>query len=231
MVAVYMMNSIFCLLQITLIDVVLSGDNMGIIGLAVRNLPKDQARKANLIGVIGAICMRVIFASIITTILMIEWLPIKLAGGILLLEITWNMMNLKEDENEYRKVGKRGFWTAVYNIIIADMSVSFDNVLAIGGIAKGNLWMIIFGLLVNIPIIFYGSQLIVKLIKRYKITVYIGSGILAHTALDMILEDKLISPYFSLVFSRVFPWIIAVLIMIYGVYAIRNKMKPKIRLI
>jgi YjbE family integral membrane protein len=211
------MISIFSILQITLIDIVLSGDNMGVIALAVRNLPKEQARMANLIGVSGAIVMRVIFASIITTLLMIEWLPIKLIGGLMLLKVTWNLLTIKDNENVRGVNGKRGFWIAVYNIMIADMTMSLDNVLAIGGIAHGNIVMIGFGLLFNIPIIFYGSQLVGQLIKKYKITIYIGSGILVHTALDMILEDRLIASHIVASFSRLFPWIIAISIILYGV--------------
>ena len=88
--------SIFAVLQITMIDVVLSGDNMGVIALAVRHLPKDEAKRANIIGVAGAIFMRILFAAIITSLMMIEWLPIKLAGGVLLLKITWNLLTMEE---------------------------------------------------------------------------------------------------------------------------------------
>lgn len=217
--------SIFSIMQITLIDIVLSGDNMGVIALAVRNLPKNQARKANLIGVCMALCMRVIFASIITKLLLIEWLPIKLAGGLLLLKITWNLLAMKEEKNLQRKDEKRGFWFAVYNILLADMTMSLDNVLAIGGIAHGNIVMIGFGLLLNIPIIFFGSQLVGELIEKYKLTIYIGAGILVHTSLDMILEDRLIAPHIFTSFSAIFPWIIAILIILYGIY--KNKAYPK----
>lgn len=215
--------SIFSILQITLIDIVLSGDNMGVIALAVRNLPKTQARLANFIGVCGALIMRVIFASLITTLLMIQWLPIKLFGGILLLKITWNLLTMKEGEHVNESGSKTSFWFAVYNIIIADATMSLDNVLAIGGIAEGNIVMIVFGILLNIPIIFFGSQLVGQLIEKYSITIYIGSGVLVHTALRMILEDRLIAPHIFSSFTAVFPWTVATLVIFYGVYITRNR--------
>ena len=217
--------SIFSILQITLIDIVLSGDNMGVIALAVRNLPKEQAKMANLIGVCGALCMRIIFASIITTLLMIEWLPIKLVGGLLLLKITWNLLIIKEEKTVRGKGDKRGFWFAVYNIMLADITMSLDNVLAIGGIAHGNIVMIGFGLLLNIPIIFFGSQLVGQLIEKYKITIYIGAAVLIHTSLAMILEDKLIAPHIFGSFATIFPWIVAILLIVYGIY--KDKLSPK----
>jgi YjbE family integral membrane protein len=216
------LNSIFAALQITMIDIVLSGDNMGVIALAVRKLPQKQAKMANLIGVSGAIFLRILFASVITSIMLIEWLPIKLIGGILLLKITWNLINLSKDEQHVKVRERSGLWKAVYNIIMADMSVSLDNVLAVGSVARGNIVLVIFGLLLNIPIIFFGSQLVVKLIQKHKITIFIGAGILIHTSLEMILEDRLVVPYVSHVFSAVFPWTIAVVVIIYGFFEIRR---------
>jgi YjbE family integral membrane protein len=222
-----LLNSIFAILQVTLIDIVLSGDNMGVIALAIRNLPPKIAKRANFVGVVGAILLRIVFASVITTLLMIEWLPIKILGGLMLLRVTWSLIRMKDNENVYRVKEKRSFWVAVYNIIVADLSMSLDNVLAIGGIAHGNIVIIVFGLLFNIPVIFFGSQLVVRLIKRNKITIYIGAGILVHTALDMIFEDKFAAPYINGVFSKVFPWIVAVIIMIYGFFSLKRKAVKK----
>lgn len=218
-----LMNNIFSALQITLLDIVLSGDNMGVIALAVRKLPEKQAKIANIIGVAGAVLLRIFFASIITTLLLMEWLPVKLVGGILLLKITWNIINVKETDPGNKRSSSSGFWRAVYNIILADFSVSLDNVLAIGGIAKGNIVLVVFGLLLNIPIIFFGSQLVGKLIKKYKITVFIGAGILVHTAAGMILEDKIIAPLVSRPFAEIFPWLAAFLIIFYGIYVIKRE--------
>lgn len=206
---------LFRALQITLIDIVLSADNVGIIALAVRKLPKKQARIANLVGVAGALFLRILFASIITTLMSIEWLPIKLIGGMLLLKITLNLLNLSQSSKTTSRP-KNHFWQSVYNIIIADVSVSLDNVLAIGGVAKGDIGLIIFGLLANIPILFFGSQLCVDLIERYRLTIFVGAGILVHTGVEMILEDNLLSLYVDSVMGPVFPWIAGALVILYG---------------
>lgn len=218
-----LLGSIFSVLQITVIDIVLSGDNMGVIALAVRKLPQKQAKSANIIGVVGAIFLRILFASIITTALLIEWLPIKLLGGLLLLKITWNLINFKSDDQRAGVRSLNSFWGAVYNIMMADMSVSLDNVLAVGGVARGNTVLIIFGLILNIPIIFFGSQLVVKLIQRYKAAVFIGAGILIHTALEMILEDRILMPYIPHILTVILPWAAAGILIMYGFYSVRKR--------
>lgn len=216
------LNSIFSALQITMIDIVLSGDNMGVIALAVRKLPEKQAKTANIVGVSCAILLRILFASVITTILLIEWLPIKLIGGLLLLKITWNLINLKKDEQHANGRTRSGFWHAVYNIIMADMSVSLDNILAVGGVARGNIVLIVFGLILNVPIIFFGSEIVVRLIQKYKITIFIGAGILIHTSLEMILEDRILQPYIPNTVSSFFPWLAAVMVILYGCFAVQT---------
>jgi YjbE family integral membrane protein len=213
-------NYLFRVLEIVMIDIVLSFDNMGVIALAIRNLPKHRARLANIIGVAGAILLRILFASAITKILLIEWLPVRLIGGLLLLDISWNLINLKDDNQHGKSSRSSGFWIAVYSIIAADFSVSLDNALAIGGIANGDISLIIFGLLLNIPLIFFGSQLAVKLIKKYKITIFIGGGFLINTALEMILEDRLVASHISKTIANIIPWAAANLVFIYGFWKI-----------
>jgi len=208
-------NFIFSALQITLIDIVLSADNVGIIALAVRKLPKRQARIANIIGIMGALSLRILFASIVTTLMSIQWLPVKLMGGLLLLKITWNLLNINQISKPTQKSEKQ-FWGAVYSIIIADISVSLDNVLAIGGVAKGDIVLIVFGLLANIPILFLGSQLCVELIEKYRITIFISAGILVHTGVEMILEDNLLALYVDSVIGPAFPYIVGLLVILYG---------------
>lgn len=210
-------------LQITLLDLVLSGDNVGVIALAIRNLPPKQAKTASIVGVCGAVGLRILFASIITTFMMIEWLPIKLIGGLLLIKITWDLMTSKEEEEQHNTKTHSGFWKAVSSIIIADISMSLDNVLAIGGAAHGSIGLVVFGLLLNIPIIFFGSQLVARLMTRYKITVFIGAAILMHTSVGMIFEDKLISSHLNHVFSVIFPWIMAIGVLMYGFYIVRKE--------
>jgi len=215
---------ILAALQITMLDIVLSGDNVGVIALAIRNLDPKQAKMASIIGVSGAIGLRIIFASIVTIIMKIEWLPIRLVGGLLLLKITFDLIKQADDcEEEECKVKSSGtFWKAVGSIIIADVSMSLDNVLAIGGAADGNTALIVTGILLNIPIIFFGSQYVAVLMRKFKIVVYIGGAILMHTALGMILEDKLIVPYVNHILAVILPIVLAAIIMIYGIIKTRK---------
>jgi YjbE family integral membrane protein len=152
-------NGIFKLvlgtLQITMLDLALSGDNIGVIALATKNLPEKYAKKASVSGVIAAVLLRITFACFVTAIINIQWLPIKLIGGLLLVKITWDFIKpQEEEENTSVKVANR-FWEAVWIIVIADVSMSLDNVLAIAGAANGNLWLIVFGILLNIPFILW----------------------------------------------------------------------------
>lgn len=211
-------------LQIALLNIVLSGDNVGVIALAIRNIDPKSAKKISLIGITGAIVLRIFFASILTLILDIEWLPIKLVGGILLLKITWDLINEDdiEEHSENGATAESTFWKAVLSIVIADLSMSLDNVLAIAATANGNVWLITFGILINIPIIFFGSQFVADLMKKYKITIYIGGAILMHTALAMILEDKLVIPYVNHIVALALSWLLAIAVLVYGYYRIRS---------
>lgn len=210
-------------LQIALLNIVLSGDNVGVIALAIRNIDPKSAKKVSMIGISGAIILRIFFASILTLIMNVEWLPIKLVGGILLLKITWDLIN-EDDSEEHDENGansENNFWRAVISIVIADLSMSLDNVLAIAGAANGNVWLITFGILINIPIIFFGSQFVADLMKKYKITIYIGGAILMHTALAMILEDKLIIPYVNHIVAFALSWLLALAVLAYGYFKLK----------
>ena len=218
-------------LQIALLNIVLSGDNVGVIALAIRNLDPKQAKKISMIGITGAIVLRIFFASILTIIMNVEWLPIKLAGGILLLKITWDLINEDDGIEEEGTIKAEGnFWKAVTSIILADLSMSLDNVLAIAGAANGNVGLITFGIILNIPIIFFGSQFVADLMKKYKITIYIGGAILMHTALSMILEDRLLVPYVSHLIAVILSWLLAVAVLGYGFYKVKQVKVSKVGL-
>lgn len=222
----YLITSLVGILQVTLLDLALCGDNIGIIALATKDLPKSYAKKASAIGVAGAVGLRILFACGITLILAIQWLPIKLAGGLLLVKITWDFIKPKEEEvHQLRSATK--FWSAIWTIIIADVSMSLDNVLAIAGAANGRIDLIIFGILLNIPIIFFGSQFVARLMEKHAIVIYIGGAILAHTSFKMILEDRLTQNYLHLSHSMVtgVPLLVGVLTLIYGFYQVKKAEK------
>ncbi|AAK79015.1 TerC family protein [Clostridium acetobutylicum] len=203
-------------LQITLLDVVLSGDNIGVIALATKDLPKTLAKKASFIGVVAAVTLRIIFACLITYILMIQWLPIKLVGGIILVKITWDFIKPHEESSNKAVHNSKKMLAAIQSIILADFTMSLDNVLAIAAAAKGHIGLIVFGLILNIPIIFWGSQYVATLMKKYKIVIYIGGAILAHTAFSMIFEDRLIKNIVPHSLGIFLPYAFAALTLLYG---------------
>lgn len=209
-------------LKITLLDLTLCGDNIGVIALATKNLPEQFAKKAGLIGIGGAISLRILFASMMTLIFSMQTFPIKLLGGLLLVKITWDFVKPKEEEHEDVKTANR-FWEAVAIIIVADISMSLDNVLAIAGAADGNVLLIVLGIALNIPILFFGSRFVVNLMNKYAIVIYIGGAVLAHTSFKMIFEDNLIAPYFAHWFKIGLPWVMALLTLGYGAYLIHVK--------
>lgn len=206
--------------QITLLDIVLSGDNIGVIALATRDLPKKLAKKASIIGVTAAVLLRIIFACLVTYILMIQWLPIKLVGGLLLIKITWDFIKPEDNADNVVVHRSQKLWSAVTSIILADITMSLDNVLAIAGAAAGNIFLIIFGLLLNIPIIFLGSQYVAKLMQKYKIVIYIGGAILAHTAFSMLLNDNIIKSRIPYTVVKYLPYAASILVFLYGVYMV-----------
>lgn len=211
--------------QITLLDIVLSGDNIGVIALATRDLPKKLAKKASIIGVTAAVLLRIIFACLVTYILMIQWLPIKLVGGLLLIKITWDFIKPEDNADNVVVHRSQKLWSAVTSIILADITMSLDNVLAIAGAAAGNIFLIIFGLLLNIPIIFLGSQYVAKLMQKYKIVIYIGGAILAHTAFSMLLNDNIIKSRISYAVVKYLPYAASILVFLYGVYMVTKYSK------
>ena len=216
------------ILQITMLDIVLSGDNIGVIALATKDLPQQIAKKASLIGVIAAITLRIIFTCLVTYILMIQWLPIKLVGGAVLVFITWSLIKPSEETQISGGSSNKNLGHAVLSIVLADITMSLDNVLAIAGSAHGNISLIVFGLLINIPLIFFGSVYVAKIMKKYPIVIYIGAAILAHTAFDMMLNDRISIALFPDFVADYVPYIAATLTLIYGVYILlKNKNQEK----
>lgn len=180
------------LATIVFIDLVLAGDNAIVIGMSARNLPKEQQKPAILWGTAGAIGIRIIATIIIVWLLKIPWLLV--AGGLLLI---WIAYKLVIDDNHHAEV-KAGstIGQAIRTIVIADAAMGLDNVIAVAGAAHGDIWLVVIGLLISIPIIVWGSTLFIKLIGRFPWIIYIGSGILAYTAAKMITHEKKIEPFF-----------------------------------
>lgn len=210
-------------IKIFILDIVLCGDNIGVIALATRNLPKEHIKKASALGIFLSVILRMFFASVITFIIAIQWLPIKLFGGIILIKITWDFLKSQKEQEDIHVKSSDKFWGAVLSILVADISMSLDNVLAIGAAAKGDTKLIVFGLLFSIPILFLGSQFVSKLMAKYTMAVYVGGSILAHTSTSMILEDRFVSKYITHTAAFIIPIAAAAIVLIYGIYGILKK--------
>lgn len=173
------------------IDLILSGDNAVVIALAVRQLEGKTRRRAIFWGAMGAVGLRLIFAAVVTYLLFIPLL--QAVAALLLLWIAWKLL-FQEDEHGDVEAGT-GVWGAIKIIIVADVIMSLDNVIALVGVSGGNLWLLVFGLLLTIPLIVYGSQLLSALMDRLPWLVYLGSGILVYVAVEMFLEDRIVHDF------------------------------------
>ena len=176
------------LAQIIMINIVLSGDNAVVIALASRSLPPAQQKKAILFGSFGAIVLRVILTFFAVMLLGLPYL--KIIGGVLLVWIGVKML-LPEDGEEEIDASTQ-LWSAIKTIIVADFIMSLDNVLGVAAAAKGSLLLLVIGLGISIPIIVYGSTLVLKLMTRWPVIVTIGGGVLGWVAGEMAVTDSAI---------------------------------------
>lgn len=174
-------------INIIIIDLVLSGDNAVVVGMASRRLPPKERKRAIFWGTVGAVGLRVLFTGLAAWLLEIPY--IKIVGGCLLIWIAIKLL-IQQEETSHVQSGKN-LWEAIKIIIIADFVMSLDNVLAIGGAAKGNLWLVLFGLMLSVPLLMWGSSMVARWMNEYPILIYFGSGVLAFTATTMIMEDPL----------------------------------------
>ena len=177
--------------QIILIDILLGGDNAVVIALACRNLPKKERMQGILWGTAGAIILRVVLIAFALTLLSVPYL--KIVGALLLVWIGIKLLIPEEDEHG-NVAGGATVLSAVKTIIVADFVMSLDNVIAIAGAAQGaeaghQLGLVIFGLVVSVPIIIWGSTLVLKLIDRFPSVVIFGAGLLGWIAGGMLLTD------------------------------------------
>lgn len=177
------------LLSIIVIDIVLGGDNAIIIALASKNLPPEQRKKAILWGTAGAVAVRAALTVVALQLLKIPLL--QFVGGVLLIWIALKL--LKQDHQcQVNIKAECTLRQAIQTIIIADVVMGVDNVLAIAGAAHGSVLLVVLGLAISVPIIIWGSTLVLKLMDRYPIVTQIGAGVLAWTAGSMIIHDKII---------------------------------------
>lgn len=211
------------LLAIIMIDLVLAGDNAILIGLAARKLPKEQQKKVIIWGAVGAIVIRIIATLLVVWLLEVPGL--HLIGGLLLV---WIAYKLLIDEEEHDVKPADSMWAAIKTIIIADALMGLDNVLAVAGASHGNFALVVIGLLVSIPVVMYGSTLILKLIERFPFIIIIGAGILGWTAAKMIVAEPFMHDYFANPFIKYgFEAIVVIGILVAGISRQKNIEKEK----
>lgn len=179
------------LAQIIWIDLLLSGDNAVIIALAVRSLPAETQKKAIIIGTAAAILLRVVFTFIAAELLHFPWL--KAVGAVLLIYIGVSLLFNDDDHQDHKET--TSMLSAIRYILVADVIMSLDNVLAVAAAADGHRVLLIIGLLLSIPLVVFGSTLLLKLIKKYPIIVWIGAGLLGFIAGEMLVTDVGLNPY------------------------------------
>lgn len=180
------------LLQIIAIDLLLGGDNAVVIAMACRRLPKQLQGRAILGGMAGAIALRVVLLFFAMQLLELPYL--KLLGAVVLLWIGIKLAAHREEEEENVDGGTR-LWTAIKTIIVADVVMSLDNVLAVAAAGDGNLYLVGFGVLVSIPVIVLCSRLVLALMERFPIVVQFGGALIGWIAGGMALEDRALLGY------------------------------------
>jgi YjbE family integral membrane protein len=181
------------LATIIMIDLVLAGDNALVIGIAASRLRPDLRKKAIIFGAMGAIMVRTVLTLAVVWLLQIPGL--LLLGGVLLLPIAYKLACPSAPEGGHKIPAAENFWAAMKTIIVADMLMGVDNVLAIGGAAHGRWDLVIIGLLVSIPLIVWGSTFIARMIERWPLIIAIGASVLVLTGMSMITKDPLFNTY------------------------------------
>jgi YjbE family integral membrane protein len=184
------------LLAIILIDLALAGDNAIVIGLAARQVPVELQKKVLLWGSVAAVVVRAVFTLFVVWLLKIP--GFLLAGGVVLLWIAYKLVKPQDEKADGHTLAANvSLRQAVQTIVIADTAMGIENVLAVGGAAHGNMLLVIIGLLVSVPIIMFGSQLVLKLVDRFPHIVTLGGAILAWTAVKMISGEPMIQTWLA----------------------------------
>lgn len=191
-------EALTALLQVIMIDLVLAGDNAIVIGLAAAGLPKDQRNKAILVGIIAATVLRIVFAGLTTQLLQI--IGLLLAGGVLLLWVCWKMWRELRISHQHEAAAaaalesgespaeppRKSFAQAAWQIVVADISMSLDNVLAVAGAAREHPEVLIFGLALSIALMGLAASFIARLLNKHRWIAYVGLLVILYVAIEMI---------------------------------------------
>ena len=181
------------LLEIIGVNIVLSGDNAVVIALAARSLPQHQQRSAIILGSAAAIVLRIVLTTVAATVLALPYL--KLAGSLLLLWIGVQLMLPGKEDDRSAQHAADHLAAAVRTILIADLVMSLDNVIAVAAAAHGKLILLILGLAISIPLIVFGSTVMLKLMNRFPVVIKLGAGLLGYVAGEMLISEPVLEAY------------------------------------
>ena len=179
------------LFAIVIIDLVLAGDNAVVIALAARNLPRDLQKRAVIWGAVGAVMVRSVMTLGVVWLLGVPGL--RFVGGLLLLWIGYKLLVPTQSGSHQNVAATTGFWAAMKTIVIADAVMGVDNVLGVAGAAHGSYLLVVLGLLISIPIVIWGSTLILRYTERFPAIIYIGAAILVVTGINMMLAEPIVA--------------------------------------
>jgi YjbE family integral membrane protein len=190
---------------IMVLDLTLSGDNALVIALAVRNLPPDKAWRGRLWGTVGAVGLRILFTGIVTLLLAVPFL--RVVGGLALLWIAFRLL-VQEEASETGTRRGATLGQAIWIIVVADIVMSLDNVLAVAAAAQGDLVLIVLGVGLSIPLVVWGSGLLARLMARLPWLVDLGSAILGWVAGEMLLKDRVVAGWFGESLRATLHWLL-----------------------
>ena len=178
------------LAEISFLNMLLSGDNAVVIALAVRALPGRERLLGQLGGTVGAVLLRLAFVGVVSMLLRVPLL--RLLGGLLLIWIAFRLVRPADDAAAGRRYGA-SFWESIWIIVVADVTMSLDNVLAVAAAAHGDMLLVGLGVGMSVPIVVWGSGVLAGLMNRYPWIIWLGGGLLGYVAGDMILEDPIVN--------------------------------------
>ena len=198
-----LLEQLSALVQVLIIDLTLAGDNAVVVGLAVAGLPAEQKRRAILVGIAGATILRILLGAI--TIQLLAIVGLLLAGGLLLLWVCWKMFRelQTQRQTEHAIQEPKTLRQAMVQIIIADLSMSLDNVLAVAGVAKDHLWVLVTGLAVSVVLMGLAASFIASLLERHRWIAWVGLVIVLYVAVKMVWDGaEEVLPYVRVALGR-----------------------------
>ena len=187
------------LFKIVWINIILSGDNAVVIALAARGLPPQQQKKAVLFGSGAAVVLRIVLTVVAAKLMQLPF--VEVIGGLLLLWIGVGLLKAEDEEEDSGSVAGQGMMAAVRTILLADLVMSLDNVIAVAAAAGGDMLLLILGLAISIPLVIFGSTLMIKLMERFPVIVTLGAALIGWVAGETITSDHMLEG-----FVRINPW-------------------------